>query len=516
MKKAFYTLLLIALIAPFVAQAQEKDMWDYVTSFRATTGRQQNIATDGEYIYTSTYSKAPGNTPPVNSMFYKYDLEGNLIEEFDIEGCDHLRDLAYDGQYFYGGGANYETRLYCVDLANKTLIGYVDTPSESIRHCSYDPVNDGFWIGTSTTLMRIDRQGQLMQTVTGVPAADTYCSGSGYFTDENGEAHLYMFCNVGIYPFVFDYNITTGVFNPTAVLEFANTPGYVAYGGSGGAFVGEYNGSICFFGDSPASPNFIAIYALGDFIPTPPEPPTGDLTYNFDDAYLWWTNIDADGDGFQWFLQRNWGNFENPYSVASQSLDDMTEQPLTPDNYLVSPWKLNYDLITFRACAQDANFPKEHLGVAVSTTGNTDAADFTTIWETTLDAKSQGGWYEFAVDLREYHGQDIWVAIRHFDCTDQFMLVVDDITLVREWDGVTENDAATMLLYPNPATDKLQVESAERIERYEVYDMKGALLRQGAVGSHAFGLDLEALPAGTYLLKTVSEGSVTTRRFVKN
>ena len=96
------------------------------------------------------------------------------------------------------------------------------------------------------------------------------------------------------------------------------------------------------------------------------------------------------------------------------------------------------------------------------------------------------------------------------------MLVVDDITLVREWDGVTENDAATMRLYPNPATDKLQVESAERIERYEVYDMKGALLRQGAVGSHAFGLDLEALPAGTYLLKTVSEGNVTTRRFMKN
>lgn len=115
-----------------------------MTSFRATTGRQQNIASDGQFIYTSIYSKAPGNNPPVNSMFYKYDFDGNLIEEFDITGCDHLRDLAYDGQYFYGGSAadGHESRLYCVDLANKTVIGYVTTPLESIRHCSYDPAND--------------------------------------------------------------------------------------------------------------------------------------------------------------------------------------------------------------------------------------------------------------------------------------------------------------------------------------------------------------------------------------
>ena len=514
MKKTLLFTLLLAVVAPFVTQAQEKDMWDYVTSFRATTGRQQNIACDGQYIYTSTYSKAPENNPPVNSQFYKYDFDGNLIEEFDITGCDHLRDLTYDGQYFYGGGANNESRLYCVDLANKAMIGYIDVPSESIRHCSYDPVNDGFWIGTSTSLMLINRQGQLVQSVAGVPPTNTYCSGSGYFTDEAGEAHLYMFCNVSITPYVFDYNITTGVFNNTAVLDFTTTPGYVAYGGAGGAFVGEYNGSICFFGDSPASPNFIAIYALGDFTPEPPEPPTGDQFYDFDDGYLQWTTIDADGDGYDWNINRNWGNYNNPYSMVSASVDE-SEQPLTPDNYLVCPFKLTYDCITFWACAQDASYPAEHFGVAVSTTGNTDAADFTTIQEWTMTAKAQGYWYEYTVDLREYQGQDIWVAIRHFNSTDQFMIVVDDVTLYREWDGVADSEPAMMSLYPNPATDKLQVESTERIERYEVYDITGALLRRDAVGRNTFSLDLEGLPAGTYLLKMTSEGTVQTRRFVK-
>jgi len=516
MKKALLLALFLAALAPWTVQAQEKDMWDYVTSFRATTGRQQNIASDGQFIYTSTYSKAPNNNPPVNSQFYKYDFDGNLIEEFDIEGCDHIRDLAYDGQYFYGGSAadGHESRLYCVDLANKTLIGYVNTSSESIRHCSYDPVNDGFWIGTSSSLMLIDRQGQTVQTVAGVPATGIYCSGSGYFTDEEGEAHLFMFCNNSITPYVYDYNITTGVFNNTPVLEFANTPGYVAYGGAGGAFVGEYNGSICFFGDSPASPNFIAIYALSDYTPEPPEPPTGNQFFDFDDGYMQWTTIDADGDGYVWNLNRNWGNYNNPYSMVSASCDEY-EQPLTPDNYLVCPFKLTYDCITFWACAQDENYPAEHFGVAVSTKSNTDAADFTTLQEWTLTAKAQGLWYEFTVDLREYQGEEIWVAIRHFDCTDQFMIVVDDITLYREWDGVADNNIATMSLYPNPTTDRLQVESSERIEQYEVYDITGALLRRDVVGRKVFTLDIEDLSVGTYLLKLTSEGTVQTRRFVK-
>lgn len=515
-KKSLLIVLLLAACMPWPLKAQEKDMWDYITSFRATTGRQQNIACDGQFIYTSTYSKNPDGNPPVNSMFYKYDLDGNLIEEFDIVGCDHLRDLTYDGQYFYGGSAadGHESRLYCVDLANKAVIGYIDTSLESIRHCSYDPVNDGFWIGTSTSLIRINREGQTVQTVTGVPVTGLYCSGSGYFTDDEGEAHLFMFCNNGIYPYVYDYNITDNAFNSTAVLEFANTPGYVAYGGAGGAFVGEYNGHVCFFGDSPASPNFIAIYALGDFTPTPPEPPTGDLFYDFDDGYLEWTTIDADGDGYNWSLIRNWGNYNNPYSVASASVDD-NEQPLTPDNYLVSPFKLTYDCITFWACAQDETYPAEHFGVAVATKDNPEAADFTTIQEWTLTAKTQGLWYEFTADLREYQGQEIWVAIRHFGCTDQFMIVVDDITLYRDWDGVADQTPTTMSIYPNPAADRIMVNSDDQIETYEVYSITGALVRSGIAGRKAIEIDLSDLSSGSYLLKLATENSVKTQRFIK-
>ncbi|MBQ8066686.1 MAG: choice-of-anchor J domain-containing protein [Prevotella sp.] len=157
--------------------------------------------------------------------------------------------------------------------------------------------------------------------------------------------------------------------------------------------------------------------------------------YDFNDGTLQgWTTIDADGDGYNWAPYSQAG-VDGTDAVYSQSYNN--SGALNPDNYLVSP-KLALDgCITFYACAQDASYPAEHFGVFVSTKGNEDAADFEQAKEWTLTAarsfnaprKVQGNWYRYDVDLRGYEGQEGYVAIRHFNCTDQFYMVVDNITL---------------------------------------------------------------------------------------
>ena len=173
-----------------------------------------------------------------------------------------------------------------------------------------------------------------------------------------------------------------------------------------------------------------------------PDPQTKSYTFSFDDGDMFpWTTIDADGDGYDWTIGSEQLAFygEEGLAVYSQSYANGVG-PLTPDNYLVSP-KINLDgSITFYACAQDGAWPAEHFGVFVSTKGNTDAKDFEKIQEWTMTAsrvnapakapnKTPGNWYEFTVDLSSYAGAEGYVAIRHFDCTDLFYLVVDEITL---------------------------------------------------------------------------------------
>ena len=168
-----------------------------------------------------------------------------------------------------------------------------------------------------------------------------------------------------------------------------------------------------------------------------------------------WSLIDADGDGFNWILGSAVGGvyFGLDVSLAgdghnksadmmvSGSYSNCFSQALAPDNYLVTPQVELGGIFSFWACAQDYNYPEDHFGVAVSTSGNENPSDFTTIQEWTMSAKGigapskhtrggsrgQGNWYHYYVDLSAYRGQMGYIAIRHFNCYDQFILDVDDV-----------------------------------------------------------------------------------------
>ncbi|MBR4155873.1 MAG: choice-of-anchor J domain-containing protein [Bacteroidales bacterium] len=177
----------------------------------------------------------------------------------------------------------------------------------------------------------------------------------------------------------------------------------------------------------------------------------GEFVYNFDDGFLdGWQTIDADGDGFNWRITTDIlgpGNGHNGsrYCVISQSFDNDLGGPLTPDNYLVTTDKYlikDGSQLSFYVCAQDATWSAEHYGIAISTTGNSNPEDFTMIWEETLSSKSgakesrdgskQGAWYLKKIDLSNYAEQEIYIAFRHFNCTNQFYVNIDDIVLVNE------------------------------------------------------------------------------------
>jgi len=182
-----------------------------------------------------------------------------------------------------------------------------------------------------------------------------------------------------------------------------------------------------------------------------------EFSINFDNSQMptGWTTIDADGDGYNWVLGTgadgiylNGGNLGGAGHNASADLIcsgsySNVVGPLTPDNWLVTPTVTLCEGSTFSfwACGQDASYVAEHFGVAVSEdNGNT----FTMVQEWTMTAKAgndvmsigrngqtraQGTWHQYTVSLGDYAGEGRKIAIRHFNCTDMFILDVDDIEL---------------------------------------------------------------------------------------
>ena len=109
---------------------------------------------------------------------------------------------------------------------------------------------------------------------------------------------------------------------------------------------------------------------------------------------------------------------------------------VTPDNYLVSPQIRLGGSITFYAAARMSNYPAEKFSVLVSESGNSSASDFTHTLLTVTLTSSTYNWNAYTVDLSDYSGMG-YVAIRHYDCYDQHLLYIDDVTIVEGQDPST-------------------------------------------------------------------------------
>ena len=188
------------------------------------------------------------------------------------------------------------------------------------------------------------------------------------------------------------------------------------------------------------------------------------LTYDFEGGWQGWTTFQGSTTSpDSWMHNTEYpttnNNFSSGYGYNSSDGFMLSESyisgtssgsgtAVTPDNYLVSPQVALGGSITFQAGVQNVSYAAEKFSVMVSTTVNNAANAFTTVqtWTYTPNASSGSEWQEFTVDLSAYSGEG-YIAIRHFDCYDQWILKVDDVTIVEGGD--------TPVNPTNPTTDLL-------------------------------------------------------------
>ncbi len=80
--------------------------------------------------------------------------------------------------------------------------------------------------------------------------------------------------------------------------------------------------------------------------------------------------------------------------------------------------------------------------------------------------------------------------------------------------GTAANSNQGIYIYPNPSERFLQVQTADKILRYAVYTMTGALMESGSAVATQVRINTANYPAGAYLLKVISNKGVHTATFV--
>ena len=203
--------------------------------------------------------------------------------------------------------------------------------------------------------------------------------------------------------------------------------------------------------DTPT--NFTASYSYETFmVNTSWEfdvPPSTFNTLIFDEdfetsaAVKGWTTVDRDGDCgttnyCDWTQLSGAGRGSSMLSYSWDNDEDVLV-PLNPDNWLISPKITGLNgptTLTFWRRSAAATYGSEKYSVLVSTTGTNvgsgaNLGDFTAVYTETIPGTVAGvDWTMRTVDLSAYSGQEIYIAFRHWDCTDQFFLAIDDIQVI--------------------------------------------------------------------------------------
>ena len=157
------------------------------TSWNTSGDLQNGIAFDGEYYYTTS--------SVYQNKFWKYDRTGKLVEQFYLDNLYyHLYNMTYDGRYFYASdGLN---RIFKMDFDQKRVIDVItvtEQPSLKIYHCTWDPKNKGFWVGSTNNIVLIGTNGKQKTKLTNFTETESIAVvGSAYDDVTPGGPYLWL------------------------------------------------------------------------------------------------------------------------------------------------------------------------------------------------------------------------------------------------------------------------------------------------------------------------------------
>lgn len=261
-----------------------------------------------------------------------------------------------------------------------------------------------------------------------------------------------------------------------------------------------------------------------------------------------WVTIDLDGGGT---YSGGGGTFDNqfdpkafmvfnPTTAGVTNAESGTEirnfDPKTGSKYMAcwaSAEGANNDwmaspVITLGASQNEVKFwvksmsgsygeEKYKVGVYVGNGTPVGTADFTIISGATSLSAPYANWQEKTFNLDAYAGQQVRIGIQCVS-NDVYMLMVDDFSVTTASASVDSALAGSFSVYPNPATDVLNISNSinAEINAITITDLNGRTVKQittnGSVDSQ---INISDLNTGVYFVNINSNEGSLTKKIVK-
>lgn len=170
-----------------------------------------------------------------------------------------------------------------------------------------------------------------------------------------------------------------------------------------------------------------------------------------------WMTMDDDGDGYNWNLAYS-DDSETDICFYSESYSGGTA--LSPDNYLITPNVPLKGELRFTLWGKSDSWPDTLQVYAVF---NEDLENKQQLFDEDLSTTAEHKTY--TVDLSAFGGAEGRIAFRHYNCTDQYVMYLDDIFIGDPADAV---EPAEWIYANNLTATEYTIEGLTPDTKYEV------------------------------------------------
>ncbi len=168
-----------------VLNNDQKEFMDLQFEFPVGGSGEAGIETDGNYIYSTKWN---------GDSFYQYEIDGTYVGSFTIEGVATIRDLAFDGTFFYGAAAT--PTVYEMDFENKILVSTITAPTD-VRAIAYNDNEEVFYANNwSSPVFKFYKTGTTTGEFTVGPVGGNYY-GFAYDNATFGGPYLWGYAQIG-------------------------------------------------------------------------------------------------------------------------------------------------------------------------------------------------------------------------------------------------------------------------------------------------------------------------------
>ena len=237
----------------------------------------------------------------------------------------------------------------------------------------------------------------------------------------------------------------------------------------------------------------------------------------------------ADGRPNAAWISSTWGGYGNHTvrvddgimyfnsdSVLTNPWDmKVRQRPVIPVEYAEKEFMIGFVMwaaapVNFQLVLEDASNGYVHWGVASgSNTPNAMPVDGNSRWDLTVTTQPE--WFKMHFtpsNILENSGLDFcfqpgWVGTTNIFMDSLYLITVEDSAIVNwDWDPVAQNrQLETLNVYPNPATNVLNVSLSTPNSRVAIYNSVGIKVEETVVEGNIHTFDVSGYSPGLYFVK---------------